>query len=630
MRSLNLCQRVLVVAAVLTAGVTSVVQANQPPVANAGPDRYMAASVVLDGTGSCDPDPGDSLAYSWSVVSGAVTGLTGADTPTPTISVTQTQSVQTVVLRLEVSDGTSSASDTVKVTVVPTIPSSIQMSLENAAFDPAKPTFVYFSGGNCNTGGGSWGGGEAWNSKANVISFGSYGQPYSRCGDMLIVYLSSVAPEYNQPIETCGFSTGGMPAIDSANLLNTQYADPRYVVTQVVFVDAACRDYTNSIAQFVSHPVGDKPAWVSNFYVANAGYGHFWSRAVNIYMVGNHGTAVDYYWQSVNPAIFTSPDIYNHGVVAGVFTSVLEWGKGYSIPNRADSPYYFQWIDDGGGKGHMAFYDQAHYPGAMVAPLELAGPGDGSEVPLTGTNLACGTSENAVAYDLLFACGLGTPTVVLSSSSPSFSVGVLRPSTTYHWTLQAHDALGGTYRAPVRSFTTFAGLLGDFNGDGQLDAADCAILQAANGTSWGQPGFFPAADEDNDRLVTCLDLHAWLSRYREFLNDPHAADPCGLEGLADSDADGVGDDCDLCPRTIPGVVVDDSGCPTPDIPGDLDRDGDVDQTDFGYLQVCLTGSSAGQTDPDCQRAKLDDDGDVDSADTVIFRSHYSGPFVPAH
>ena len=36
--------------------------ANQAPVANAGPDRYMgAAAIVLDGTRSYDPDAGDTL-----------------------------------------------------------------------------------------------------------------------------------------------------------------------------------------------------------------------------------------------------------------------------------------------------------------------------------------------------------------------------------------------------------------------------------------------------------------------------------------------------------------------------------------------------------------------------------------
>lgn len=44
---------------------------NQPPVADAGPDQTVAAgsSVVLDGSGSHDPDPGDHIGFSWEFVS---------------------------------------------------------------------------------------------------------------------------------------------------------------------------------------------------------------------------------------------------------------------------------------------------------------------------------------------------------------------------------------------------------------------------------------------------------------------------------------------------------------------------------------------------------------------------------
>ena len=63
--------------------------------------------------------------------------------------------------------------------------------------------------------------------------------------DQLIAFLSSVAPDYQQAIQTIGFSTGGMPAIGSAVRLNTVYADPRFAVNRVTLLDAACIDYTN-------------------------------------------------------------------------------------------------------------------------------------------------------------------------------------------------------------------------------------------------------------------------------------------------------------------------------------------------------------------------------------------------
>ena len=35
------------------------------------------------------------------------------------------------------------------------------------------------------------------------------------------------------------------------------------------------------------------------------------------------------------------------------------------------------------------------------------------------------------------------------------------------------------------------------------------------------------------------------------------------------------------------------------VPGDFDKDGDVDQSDFGHLQACYTGPGTDITDPEC-------------------------------
>lgn len=92
---------------------------NTAPVANAGPDQTVSqyATVHLDGSASSDAD-GDTLTYTWSVVSGpGYPTLTGAATATPSFVAT-TQG--TYVLRLTVYDGNStSPADTVTVTVTP-------------------------------------------------------------------------------------------------------------------------------------------------------------------------------------------------------------------------------------------------------------------------------------------------------------------------------------------------------------------------------------------------------------------------------------------------------------------------------------------------------------------------------
>mgnify|MGYP002622932962 CR=1 FL=1 len=66
------------------------------------------------------------------------------------------------------------------------------------------------------------------------------------------------------------------------------------------------------------------------------------------------------------------------------------------------------------------------------------------------------------------------------------------------------------------------------------------------------------------------------------------------------------------------------------VPGDFDGDGDVDQTDFGHFQRCLTGPSTVQDDPTCIEALLDEDNDVDLDDFGLFQSCMSGPDVPGN
>jgi hypothetical protein len=66
------------------------------------------------------------------------------------------------------------------------------------------------------------------------------------------------------------------------------------------------------------------------------------------------------------------------------------------------------------------------------------------------------------------------------------------------------------------------------------------------------------------------------------------------------------------------------GVPIPDIPGDYDRDTDVDQEDFGHFQRCLAG--AGVSIPTgCDWADLDTDSDVDDDDTTLFEGCMTRP-----
>lgn len=68
---------------------------------------------------------------------------------------------------------------------------------------------------------------------------------------------------------------------------------------------------------------------------------------------------------------------------------------------------------------------------------------------------------------------------------------------------------------------------------------------------------------------------------------------------------------------------------TPAVKADFDRDGDVDVSDFGLLQRCLTGNGVGVTDANCTVAKLDADDDIDAADMNLLLGCMVGPKVYA-
>ena len=65
--------------------------------------------------------------------------------------------------------------------------------------------------------------------------------------------------------------------------------------------------------------------------------------------------------------------------------------------------------------------------------------------------------------------------------------------------------------------------------------------------------------------------------------------------------------------------------PIPDHDGDLD----VDQSDFGYFQACLSQSQSTPVAQDCQWADVNIDTHVDGCDVTIFLECISGPGVPA-
>jgi hypothetical protein len=465
-----------VIAVLLTQPGISSDSEGVPPIANAGLFRYAAHdSVMLDGTGSYDPDDSGTLSYTWRQISGLSVEISEADTANPAISgFVQTDEIQECEFELVVSDGElTSLPDSVKIIIVPNFgPSTLR--LENASFDANKPTVIYFGGGDCINGysGQPWNGGSAWMNRANVVGFpsgytpdsGSTEQTYYKYGDMIIVYLSSVAPEYKQPIQTIGWSTGGMPALDVGIHLNRVYRDARYAVNRVTHLDAPCLFLNHSwdvhlqaIDLFLTSSVDGEQCWLDEYYGTEGSKPEYQKYLpyrtgdfLLVYLELGHNQVRDWYRNSLTG---NDMNIFNSGVVGGAYWSVI--GPGKNLQLAPTDAYYFRW--DGGEQiGRMSFYDEVQHPGRLPEPVTLLDrhdPGSPDDDP-NGIVLTCEESENAVGYQLLAGSdpyNVADYNIVAESSYPPEVTVAMLPSSDTWWTVKVRDAYGSTiYADPIR------------------------------------------------------------------------------------------------------------------------------------------------------------------------------------
>lgn len=140
-------------------------------------------------------------------------------------------------------------------------------------------------------------------------------------------------------------------------------------------------------------------------------------------------------------------------------------------------------------------------------------------------------------------------------------------------------------------------LRGDLNGDGAVGSSDLGLFNAYMQSNDGNPAI--DADGAVNDSIEIADFGVGFSLY-------------------DLNYDGLVDNLDRA--MIGGPLYPRS---------DYDRDGDVDQSDFGHLQACLGG--VGQTPPfaGCRNADLDYDNDVDQEDLAVFMGCARGPAIPA-
>jgi hypothetical protein len=426
--------------------VTIVVGADHAPVANAGPSLYVSTNAVaLDGTGSYDPDGVGILTYQWKQVSGPAITMTGTNTSAPLLSgFKQNGAIQKCVFQLVVSDGTLTSQPTnVTVTIVPNFGTNAIYD-DNPPFDPTLPTILAFGGGNCVTG-QSMSFGPPWDTEANWLTVPSYGSAYNSYGDMLMVYLSSVAPDYRKPIQTIGFSTGNKPAMQVASYVNTTYRDARYAVNRVSLCDAVCNNLSSLVSTYQANPVAGEQAWVDN-YISNDpahALAPLLPGAFNITCspARAHAYPVTRYAGS-------SLSYSNSGFVAFGYLSVIGDGKNYQL-NTVTNKYYFQ-INSAEA---LVYLNATLYPGKILAPVQLTGPTNGSTIDTNGTVFGCQTVENAVRYQLLFGSNpdrvMDFNVVSDTTNPPSQFLSTLPLDNTW-WTVKAYDQFGSSIFADPR------------------------------------------------------------------------------------------------------------------------------------------------------------------------------------
>lgn len=466
------------------------------PVADAGFSRYAGPDpVVLDGTRSYDPDNSGTLSYTWQQIGGPSVVIIDANTATPTIAGSmkpgtgrdptpkpegfpQTDEVQECEFELVVSDGElTSLPDSVKVIIVPDFGENM-LRLANDSFNPDKPTYVFFQGGDCIVGepfqvawASIW---PDWLNKTNIIDFpGGYvpdidGNPhtYYACGDMIIVYLSSVAPDYRLPIQTSGQSTGGQPAIDVGIRLNLTYQDARYAVNHVTFWDATgyCRDYSESIRTFLTSSVDGELCWIDNYVSTLEGadprlqYISFHPNVLNVLFDRATDSSLSWFDKHHIPAYWYSNSLsgndmnrFNNGIVAGAYWSVAGPGKNLQLASTLGvETYKFTWYGDE-SSGYMDFYDEPNHPGRLPEPVTLIGPVDVEDS--NGFVFTCKESENAVSYELLFGTDpdrVMDYEIISDTPAPPNDVITILPSDGIWWTVRVRDQYGSMiYADPI-------------------------------------------------------------------------------------------------------------------------------------------------------------------------------------
>jgi hypothetical protein len=170
---------------------------------------------------------------------------------------------------------------------------------------------------------------------------------------------------------------------------------------------------------------------------------------VTPYESGKHGNAVKWYGDSITD---TNMNLFNNGVVAGAYWSVIGPGKNLQLASTPGiETYKLTWYGDE-LSGYMDFFDEPNHPGRLPEPVTLWAWRDSLDP--NSVVLTCKESENAVGYELLFGPDpyrVMDYSIVSDTPIPPREVMADFPFEQTWWTVRARDQHGSTiYADPMR------------------------------------------------------------------------------------------------------------------------------------------------------------------------------------